>query len=143
MVFALTYIVVGVGELYAVIPASRASSIARRMCSGSLTTFSYTHLERVFALIDEPPESEDAPDAAVLSDVKGSVEFEHVKFGYGEDEIIHDLSFSVKPGSTVAIAGPTGCLLYTSREIRLRSVSRILRQSSPILNRELRDRFVI
>ena len=83
-------------------PINEAANILSELQSA------FAAAERVFALIDEPPESEDAPDAAVLSDVKGSVEFEHVKFGYGEDEIIHDLSFSVKPGSTVAIAGPTG-----------------------------------
>ena len=65
--------------------------------------------ERVFALLDEEPEKLDAPDAAELTGVKGQVELEHVKFGYDPDKtIIQDLSLVAKPGSLVAIVGPTG-----------------------------------
>lgn len=64
--------------------------------------------ERVFSLIDEEPEPKDMPDAVDLKDVKGDIEFKNVKFGYGSREIIHDLSFKAKAGSTIAIVGPTG-----------------------------------
>ena len=64
--------------------------------------------ERVFSLIDEEPEPKDMPDAVDLKDVKGEIEFRNVKFGYGSREIIHDLSFKAKAGSTIAIVGPTG-----------------------------------
>lgn len=65
--------------------------------------------ERVFSLIDHAPETPDAPDAVALPDVRGEVEFSHVKFGYEADrEIIHDLSLHVPAGTTVAIVGPTG-----------------------------------
>lgn len=83
-------------------PINEAANILSELQSA------FAAAERVFALIDEEPEKEDAQDAVELKNVKGSVKFDHVRFGYGEREIIHDLSFSVKPGSTVAIAGPTG-----------------------------------
>lgn len=65
--------------------------------------------ERVFRLIDEPPEPDDLPDAIVLEDVKGDVAVEHLHFGYDPDKIIlHDLNLHAHPGSLVAIVGPTG-----------------------------------
>jgi ATP-binding cassette subfamily B protein len=65
--------------------------------------------ERVFRLLDEEPEKKDAPNAVILSDVSGEVDFSHVKFGYVEEKtILHDLTVHAKPGTTVAIVGPTG-----------------------------------
>ena len=65
--------------------------------------------ERVFALMDEAPEKEDAPDAVALTEVKGEIEFKNVRFSYNTDRVIlHDLSLSVPAGRTVAIVGPTG-----------------------------------
>ncbi len=65
--------------------------------------------ERVFRLMDEEPEPADAPDAAVLGEVRGDVELRHVCFGYtAEQEIIHDLSLKAPKGKMVAIVGPTG-----------------------------------
>lgn len=68
-----------------------------------------TAAERVFRLIDEEPEKQDAPDAVTLTDVKGEVELKNVSFGYTQDKtIIHNLSFRAESGSVVAIVGPTG-----------------------------------
>lgn len=65
--------------------------------------------ERVFRLMDAPAEEADAPDAADISDIRGELRFEHVRFSYdGEKDIIKDLSFAAMPGQTVAIVGPTG-----------------------------------
>lgn len=65
--------------------------------------------ERVFALIDEPSEIPDQPDACVLRDVSGALAMRHVHFGYTpEKQILHDLCFEAAPGKTVAIVGPTG-----------------------------------
>ena len=65
---------------------------------------------RLFAVIDEPAQIPDAPDAAVLSDVRGSVALEHVAFSYvPEKKLIEDLSLRVQPGQRIAIVGPTGC----------------------------------
>ena len=65
--------------------------------------------ERVFRLIDEAPETKDKDTATALTDVQGEVDFSHVKFGYVEGKtILHDLTVHAKPGTTVAIVGPTG-----------------------------------
>ncbi|MBQ9099621.1 MAG: ABC transporter ATP-binding protein [Clostridia bacterium] len=65
--------------------------------------------ERVFRLMDEAPETADAPKATMLEGVEGDVIFDHVRFGYvPEKTILHDLSVHAHPGQTVAIVGPTG-----------------------------------
>jgi ATP-binding cassette subfamily B protein len=65
--------------------------------------------ERVFNLIDEPVEAADMENAKELSSVKGEVELSNVNFGYTSDrQIITDLSLYARPGSLVAIVGPTG-----------------------------------
>ena len=65
--------------------------------------------ERVFRLLDEQEEVQDAPDAAVLTDVKGDVELDHVSFGYVPARtILHDVSLKAPAGRMVAIVGPTG-----------------------------------
>lgn len=65
---------------------------------------------RVFELMEEQPETPDAPDAAVLSHAEGRVELSHVNFSYTpEQKLIEDFNLSVKPGQRVAVVGPTGC----------------------------------
>jgi ATP-binding cassette subfamily B protein len=65
--------------------------------------------ERVFRLIDEDSESADKENAATLENVRGEVDFDHVRFGYvPEKTILHDLTVHAAPGQTVAIVGPTG-----------------------------------
>ena len=65
---------------------------------------------RVFALLDEAPETPEPADAAALDSPKGAVEIEDVSFSYSPDKpLIQHLSLSVKPGERVAIVGPTGC----------------------------------
>lgn len=65
---------------------------------------------RIFALIEEEPQIPDAADAAVLTDVDGRVELEHVNFSYVPDrKLITDFNLSVQAGQRVAIVGPTGC----------------------------------
>lgn len=65
---------------------------------------------RVFDLIGEEAEPQDAPDAVELTDADGSVELSHVCFSYTADrKLIEDFNLSVLPGQRVAIVGPTGC----------------------------------
>lgn len=65
--------------------------------------------ERVFEFLEEEEEVSDAQNTAKLTDVKGNVTFEHVKFGYKEGAtLIEDLNVEVKSGQMVAIVGPTG-----------------------------------
>ncbi len=65
--------------------------------------------ERVFRILDLPPEQPDAPDAAAPSPMKGFVRLEHVTFGYNPDKVIlHDISLYAKPGQKIAFVGSTG-----------------------------------
>jgi len=69
----------------------------------------FSAAERVFAILDEQPEKEDAPDARDFTDVHGDVCLKDVTFGYTEDKIIlNNVSVEAKKGQTVAIVGPTG-----------------------------------
>jgi len=65
--------------------------------------------ERVFEILEEPPESLDANAKGFTEPVKGQVSFENVSFRYTEDKpLIEDLSLTIEKGQTVAIVGPTG-----------------------------------
>ena len=65
---------------------------------------------RIFALIEEEPQTPDAADARVLTDVRGRVDLKDVSFSYvPEKPLIGDFNLSVEPGMRVAIVGPTGC----------------------------------
>lgn len=67
---------------------------------------------RIFALMEEEPETPDAEDAVVLDreDLNGEVAFDHVDFSYTpERELIRDLNVHLRQGQRVAIVGPTGC----------------------------------
>lgn len=66
-------------------------------------------LERVFALLDTPPQEPDAADAAHDVHARGNVEFRDVGFSYQpEVPLIEHFSLRVSTGKTVAIVGPTG-----------------------------------
>lgn len=66
--------------------------------------------DRVLDLIEEEPQSEDAPDVLVVSDGEGHISLKNVAFSYSEEkELIKNFNLEVKPGQRVAIVGPTGC----------------------------------
>ena len=67
------------------------------------------YLERIFQMMDEKAEIIDVPDAEELPPIQGEVEFKDVHFEYEKGiEILHGVSFKVKPGESVALVGPTG-----------------------------------
>lgn len=67
------------------------------------------YLERIFETLDEPVTVSDAEDAIQMPAIKGEVTFENVTFGYEPDKmVLKNLSFTVKPGESVALVGPTG-----------------------------------
>src|SRR5919199_886427 len=77
--------------------------------------------ERVFAFLAEPEEVAETATPFKEAVIKGSVEFDHVRFGYTPDRvIIHDFSASVKPGQKIAIVGPTGAGKTTMVKLLMR-----------------------
>jgi ATP-binding cassette subfamily B protein len=71
---------------------------------------SLTDLDKMFTLMDKEREVADAPGAPVLSGLhEASVRFEHVNFAYEPARVIlHDVSFEIPAGKTVAVVGPSG-----------------------------------
>ena len=76
----------------------------------------YNHLqsaiagaERIFEVLDADPTVSDSPDSQPLPNIKGSVEFHRVTFGYQSDKpVLINVSLSAQPGQTIALVGPTG-----------------------------------
>jgi ATP-binding cassette subfamily B protein len=65
--------------------------------------------ERVFALLDRPPDWTDDEQAQPLPPIKGEVEFQHVTFAYVPDRpVLHDICFTAHAGQSVALVGRTG-----------------------------------
>ena len=67
--------------------------------------------ERVFEIMDTPPELYDKEGVGELPEIEGAVDFKNVSFAYSDDpdtEVLHNVSFKAKPGETIALVGPTG-----------------------------------
>ncbi len=65
--------------------------------------------ERLFDLLDTPPEWSDPPDAVAAPPLKGRVEFDGVTFGYDPARpVLRDITFRAEPGQTIALVGHTG-----------------------------------
>ena len=65
--------------------------------------------EKIFTLLDTKPTVTDKEKPTVLAKVKGEISFDHVWFAYnGEDYVLRDVSFTIKPGQKVAFVGATG-----------------------------------
>lgn len=65
--------------------------------------------ERIFEIMDTEPAITDDTKVTEIPPIKGAVSFEHVSFSYdGITKVLNDVSFSIKPGETIALVGPTG-----------------------------------
>lgn len=64
--------------------------------------------ERIFDVLDTVSEVRDAPDAKPMGNIQGRVRFEDVSFNYGQNRILHDISFDIHSGQKVALLGLTG-----------------------------------
>jgi ATP-binding cassette subfamily B protein len=65
--------------------------------------------ERAFALLDEPFDVAERPDARPLGRASGAIAFRNVSFAYGQDRpVLHDISFTIEPGTRLGIAGASG-----------------------------------
>lgn len=77
--------------------------------------------ERVFEFLNEEEEDQLVENPASTADLKGAVTFDHVKFGYKEDQIIiQDFSADIEPGQKIAIVGPTGAGKTTMVKLLMR-----------------------
>lgn len=95
-------------------PLSQVSQMSGQIQSA------FAALGRVTDFLNQQDEIPEQDSPTELGTVRGEVSFQHVNFGYGEGEIIHDLSFDVKPGQMVAIVGPTGAGKTTLINLLLR-----------------------
>ncbi|WP_331235050.1 ABC transporter ATP-binding protein [Natronorarus salvus] len=75
---------------------------------------------RIFGLMDEAGVLEEDADAPDLEVTEGRVEYGEVSFGYDEETIIDGVSFTVEPGETCALVGPTGAGKSTILKLLLR-----------------------
>ncbi|MBR5812516.1 MAG: ABC transporter ATP-binding protein [Alistipes sp.] len=65
--------------------------------------------ERIFSIIDAKSTVEDKPNALKLGEFNDKIEFRNISFSYdGQREILHNISFEVRKGETVALVGPSG-----------------------------------
>lgn len=69
--------------------------------------------ERIFDILDTDPDICDRKDVVELPDIKGTVEFKNVSFTYdrgtpAETKVLSDVNFTIRPGETIALVGPTG-----------------------------------
>lgn len=103
--------VINIGDIQAFIQYMRSFTQPITQLANISNTLQSTAAaaERVFEFLDEAEEIPETASPVCLSQIKGSVEFRHVHFGYRPEKIIiHDFSSMIHPGQTIAIVGPTG-----------------------------------
>ncbi|TVQ03695.1 MAG: ATP-binding cassette domain-containing protein [Balneolaceae bacterium] len=86
---------------------SRSVSQSSRLYTAINTAAGAT--ERIFELLEEKPEIEDAPAAKAVGQINGAIRAENVWFSYDKDRtVLKDISFEAEPGQTIALVGPSG-----------------------------------
>ncbi len=102
---------IGLGPIAAFMIYARMFANPLSQIAQSLTSLQSTSAAcgRVFEFLEEKELENEENKTEMLTDVKGEIEFDHVRFGYTEDKIIiKDFSVKVYAGEKVAIVGPTG-----------------------------------
>lgn len=88
---------------------------------GNMMQTTAASAERVFEFLEEEEEEEVKENPVNVSSLDGNVTFEHVSFGYNENQrVINDFSVEVKEGQKIAIVGPTGAGKTTMIKLLMR-----------------------
>ena len=95
-------------------PLSQVSNLSAQIQSA------FAALSRIMQVLNEEEEVKEKEPASIIEDVKGTVSFSHVQFGYHEENLMKDLNIEVKSGQMVAIVGPTGAGKTTLINLLLR-----------------------
>ncbi len=102
---------ISVGQLSAFLSYANQYTKPFNEISGVVTELqsAFASAKRVFDIIDQDPQTPDAPNAIEIEDADGRVSFKDVYFSYRPGlKLIENLNLSVKPGQRIAIVGPTG-----------------------------------
>ena len=69
-----------------------------------------TGVERFCEILDVEPSIVDAPNAEELTNVRGEITFDHVRFAYSDEsgDVLSHLDLTVRPGESIALVGPSG-----------------------------------
>ena len=87
------------GSLYK--PVKSLSKLTQVVSKGAAAA------ERIIEVMDAPIDIVDEPGAKAIP-LRGGITFRDVSFSYGREPVLHDLSFTIEPGQSVALVGPTG-----------------------------------
>ncbi|MEE2752950.1 MAG: ABC transporter ATP-binding protein [Candidatus Latescibacterota bacterium] len=75
----------------------------------SWMTRAFAGAERIFEIIDTPPEAYEDPDAQAMPDIDGGVTFKNVTFGYDKSKpVLHEIDLDIKPGEMIGLVGKSG-----------------------------------
>ena len=103
--------VASIGRIQSFLQYQRQFSNPFNQIANQITTIqsALAGAERVFEVMDQPPEPADVENADSFTAPRGKVEFRDVTFGYNpEVPILKHLTFTAQPGQTIALVGPTG-----------------------------------
>ncbi len=102
---------VSIGTIAAFITYSRRFAEPLRQLGNLYTQIqgALAGAERVFEILDTPPDQTDAPDAREVTRIQGDVTFENVTFSYVPDvPVLKEVALRARPGQRIALVGPTG-----------------------------------